>query len=165
MSGLAAGLALGLILAWGLVRSRGTPAVILSDPSGAEVRIGERVLGRTPLVLDRIPLGAGREVTLRLTDHRERSVVLDESGPVLVAQARLESALGPVRIESEPSGAAVILDGEAVGATPLDVPAVRLDVPHRFDLELRGHEADSFIVRPEEAGRVFKRRLVRSTGH
>ena len=62
--------AAGLLTAaalWALVANRGVELSVTSDPSGAEVRIGGKLAGRTPLS-DRITCPQGH--TLRITVHQ-----------------------------------------------------------------------------------------------
>ena len=46
-----------------------------------------------------------------------------------------------------------------MGVTPVKVPGVRLDQPHRFDLAMPGFELDQFVVLPEKDGMRFHRKL------
>jgi serine/threonine protein kinase len=161
--GAVGGLALGIAGAVGFRYLRGPAVVVLSEPAGAAVFAGDEKLGVTPLVLGRlwIPPG-GRSLRLTLDDHRDRTLPLEPTlSSLLRLEAVLPTALGTVRVESDPPGAKVTLDGEEVGQTPLEVPGVRLDRLHRFDLVLRGHELDSFIVRPDDDGTSFTRKLRR----
>jgi serine/threonine protein kinase len=161
--GMAFGLALGIGGAIGFRYLHGPGVVVLSRPSGATVYAGNERLGETPLVLDRlwIPPG-GRSLRLTLDDHRDRALPLEPTLASLVRlEATLPTALGTVRVDSDPPGARVSLDGRVVGETPVEVPGVRLDQLHRFDLVLRGHELDSFIVRPDDDGTTFTRKLRR----
>lgn len=155
-----AGLALGAGATFGVLRSGGPTLVVLSDPPGAEVLIGERSLGTTPLVLGDAPLPAeGGEVLLRLAAHRDATVPVAVEDGIARAEVKLASSLGTFRIESRPPGATVSVDGKEVGVTPVDVEQLTLDKPHRFDLRRRGYELDSFIVVPDEVGPSIQRTL------
>ena len=147
---------------WAFVEASGPTLVVLSEPAGAEVLLGERSLGTTPLVLEAAPVPAeGAEVRLRLADHREEVVKLAGGSRVVRADVALRSALGTFRIESQPAGATLRVDGKVVGETPFDVTDLQLDRPHRFDLEKRGYELDSFIVTPDAQGPSIARKLER----
>ena len=130
-----------------MVRSRPVLSVITS-PAGVTVRVGGRVAGVTggslpedlrPLVPPRFardefsaPLQLGlletgaNEITLeapcrtpsRFTFHA------DEPRDYLPRFVRLRPSTGGLRIESEPSGAEVVLDGEERGVTPLSFSAM-----------------------------------------
>ena len=161
--GAAGGLAVGIGGALGARYLHGPAVVVTSEPAGAGVFLGEERLGVTPLVLDRlwVPPG-GRTLRLALADHRDETRTIEPSLARLVRlEATLPTALGTVRVESEPPGATVRLDGQEVGETPVEIPGVRLDQLHRFDLTRAGFELDSFIVRPDDDGVSFARQLVR----
>lgn len=128
-------------------RSRPVLSVITS-PAGVTVRVGGRVAGVTggslpedlrplvpprfardefsaPLQLGNLETGAN-EITLeapcrtpsRFTFHA------DEARDYLPRFVRLRPSTGGLRIESEPSGATVVLDGEERGVTPLSFSAM-----------------------------------------
>ncbi|MXX84970.1 MAG: PEGA domain-containing protein [Acidobacteria bacterium] len=130
-----------------MVRSRPVLSVITS-PAGVTVRVGGRVAGVTggslpedlrplvpprfardefsaPLQLGNLETGAN-EITLeapcrtpsRFTFHA------DEARDYLPRFVRLRPSTGGLRIESEPSGATVVLDGEERGVTPLSFSAM-----------------------------------------
>ena len=130
-----------------MVRSRPVLSVITS-PAGVTVRVEGRVAGVTggslpedlrplipprfardefsaPLQLGNLETGAN-EITLeapcrtpsRFTFHA------DEARDYLPRFVRLRPSTGGLRIESEPSGAVVVLDGEERGVTPLSFSAM-----------------------------------------
>jgi len=160
------GLALGAAGAFVGQRYFGPPAlVILSHPQGANVVYGDLTLGQTPLILDRSPIPrTGGEVLLQLPGYREHVLPLEEAGGrIFRGEAELVSSLGRLRLESRPSGARVSLNGEAVGTTPLDLEEIDLQQAHRFELELRGYEPDSFIKWPSDPAQRIIRELRRQT--
>ena len=128
-------------------RSRPVLSVITA-PAGVTVRVGGRVVGVTggslpedlrplvpprfareefsaPLQLGNLETGAN-EITLeapcrtpsRFTFHA------DEARDYLPRFVRLRPSTGGLRIESEPSGGTVVLDGEERGVTPLSFSAM-----------------------------------------
>lgn len=131
---------------------RSPPLVVLSEPSGAEVVFDGEALGLTPLILDRSPLPReGAEIQLRLAGFQDAGVRAEsKGGRVLRATASLVSAKGVLRIESRPSGARVLVDGEPAGTTPLDVKDIPLNEAHRIELELKGYQPDSFVRWPHD---------------
>lgn len=156
----AIGLLVGAGATWAVLDHRGPTLVVLSDPPGAEVVIGDETLGTTPLVLERAPVPAeGAEAKLRLALHREAKVQLQGGTSVVRADVKLSSALGTFRVVSDPPGATLRVDGAVVGETPADVDDLQLDRPHRFDLEKRGYEQDSFIITPDAVGPSVTRKL------
>ncbi len=156
------GLAAGIGGTWALLASGGPTLVVLSDPAGAEVIVGERSLGITPLVLEDAPIpDEGAELTLRLALHREATIPVAGGRSVVRAEAKLSSSLGSFRIDSDPPGAELQWNGKVVGHTPFAIEEMVLDKPHRFDLRRKGYELDSFIVTPDEVGPSITRTLVR----
>jgi len=141
--------------------------VVTSEPPGAEVSLDGKPTGLlTPAVLEGVMLSQPHEVELRARDAKTVNVAVQARPGDLVARAhgKLEVAVGAIVIASEPPGARVEVDGKVVGKTPLSVPGVRLDEPHRIDLALEGHDLDQFVVRPEKDGTRFTRRLTPSAG-
>lgn len=155
-----AGLAAGIGGALYMVGTRDPTLVVLSDPPGAEVFLGEMRLGTTPLILEEAKVPeSGASLVLRLADHRDAQVPVVRGDRVARAEATLASSLGTFRIDSDPPGAKLRVDGKEVGETPFDVAAIALDRPHRFDLEKKGYELDSFILTPDQAGPGVRRIL------
>ncbi len=115
-----------------------------SEPPGATVVVREsgRELGRTPLT--RVPLQPGSYTLLfRLPDHDEAvHLVPVAPGDTPRVQVPLTRHVGHVRVESTPSGARILLDGEPRGHTPQvlrDVPTGR----HLLRLEREGFDPDT----------------------
>jgi formylglycine-generating enzyme required for sulfatase activity len=94
---------------------------IESVPAGAEVRLGDEVLGTTPLTAQ-IERGQ-RELELKLEGYKiARVPVTVEAGVAQkLAPVTLVKADGLVEVRSTPSGAAVTVDGRFRGATPLEL--------------------------------------------
>jgi serine/threonine protein kinase len=141
--------------------------VVTSDPPGADVSVdGVRVGQVTPAVVEGLVLSRRHEVALDGAGVRSMTLPIEPLPGKLVRRvhATLETALGALRIESEPAGAVVQVDGRRVGITPVTVLGVRLDERHRIDLVLPGHDVDQFVVLPERDGTRFTRRLGRPGG-
>ena len=107
-----------------------------SRPAGAEVFLDGTPLGRTPL---RQVVVKGRADTLHLEkpDYLPLDVRLKAGDRDL--SLRLVPAPFDVAVASEPPGAAVFLDGEAKGRTPLSVQ-VPGEGTHQLRLLLEGHQ-------------------------
>ncbi|MBK9516454.1 MAG: serine/threonine protein kinase [Anaeromyxobacter sp.] len=157
------GAAAGAAGAWfGAPWLRPGALIVTSLPPGADVALDGLPTGqRTPAVLEGLPLARPHEVTLSGPALRETTVAVRPSpGQVAVrVHATLASTLGTLTVESVPPGAAVRLDDVARGTTPLSIPGVRLDLRHRIDLELAGHEIDQVVVLPEKDGALVRRTL------
>ena len=107
-----------------------------SVPSGAEVLVGGALRGRTPLTVE---LSPGIEHDISITragyDSAQRRVYA-EADKTTVLTVRLAPRLVKVRVEGEPAGAAVLVDGEQLGTAPVDLqlPAAR----HRVEVRKAG---------------------------
>jgi serine/threonine protein kinase len=140
------------------------PGVLLvtSNPSGAQVAVDGRAAPTpTPAIVEGLALAQPHTVVVTAPDRKAVTLALEpELGKIVRhVHADLPDALGAVTVESEPSGAQVLLDERPAGVTPLTIHNVRLDERHRFDLALPGHELDQFVVLPEKDGQRFHRRL------
>jgi formylglycine-generating enzyme required for sulfatase activity len=116
------------------------PVSFSSDPSGASVSVDGRAIGQTPLTVD---LTSGsRAVAVTLAGHRQagRTIAVVAEQPLTVPTFRLEPLPGRLRLTSEPAGAAVRMDGEFRGETPLEID-VTPRRPHALRLTKAGHEA------------------------
>ena len=134
-------------LEWELERT-GPVLSVITSPSGATVRVGGRVAGVTagdlpeslralapprfaeeefsaPLMVGGLTLGP-HEITLEASCRRPARFVFhaDEPRDYLPRFIRLRPSTGGLRIESEPSGGRVLLDGEDRGVAPLSFSAM-----------------------------------------
>lgn len=119
-------------------------AEIQTVPDGAQVWYQGRQLGVTPL---RTEFAVGsHEVELRYR-NTTRTVVLDVTpGNTFVQRVEWGAprAVGKLRIESDPSGAVVMIDGRPRGATPLtadDLVAGR----HTVDVTMNGNTVQEAV--------------------
>ena len=147
-----------LALSWELDRV-GPVLSVITAPAGVTVRVDGRVAGLTggalpedlrpavpprfadevfsaPLMLSGLTLGA-HDITLEAPCRRPSRFVFhaDEPRDYLPRFVRLRPSTGGLRIESEPSGGRVWLDGEERGVTPLSFSAMcsgehRVDIRH-----------------------------------
>ncbi len=95
------------------------PITLSSDPAGAEVLVDGTVAGATPLVME---LGAGeRRVEVRLRGYNAWADVVSvfANQPQTLPLVELTEADGRVELITEPAGAAVSVNGEYRGRTPL----------------------------------------------
>lgn len=128
---------------------------IETTPPGLEVAIGGEPKGRTPLTLTlapgtyRVQVGGGAQ-------RREIEATL-VAGRSLVERLEMASAaIGSLRVETEPSGLPVLVDGKARGTSPLlvsDLPPGKHEVvidrdrdPVRRTVSVRPNETVSLIV-------------------
>lgn len=119
-----------------------------SEPSGAEVVLDGRVLGRTPLLAAEIPDGS-HEVVVRRKGYQSGHLtvqVLPDLTTRRQLQLRRLGASGELRVTSEPAGAQVLLDGRPVGRTPLHLRRVAPG-DHRVVLRRPGYRDGTRTVR------------------
>ena len=93
---------------------------IHSEPSGAKVSLDGNPVGDTPLTLFPIPYGPHRIRMDRVgyEPHEEQvQVKTNQKVRILVA---LKKRVGEVRVETEPPGAQVYLDGKSAGVSPYE---------------------------------------------
>jgi formylglycine-generating enzyme required for sulfatase activity len=116
------------------------PVSFSSDPPGASVRVDGAEVGHTPLTVD---LSSGsRAVALALAGHRPagRTIEVVAERPLTVPAFRLEPLPGRLRLASDPAGAAVRVDGEFRGETPVEID-VAPGRAHAVRLTKAGHDA------------------------
>lgn len=115
------------------------PVAFRSRPAGAEIRVDGVMLGRTPQTVD---ISAGEHVLeLVLAGYqtwRDRFSVRPNE-PLNLAEIRLQAARGNLQLRSKPTGAAVTLNGEFRGQTPLDL-SLAPDRTHQLRLSAPGHQ-------------------------
>gem|GEM_PF-3273955 len=112
---------------------------ILSIPSGTQVFIDGGYIGITPLRTRRIPAGS-HQLRLAKEKHKDKlSAVVVERGQEKEANIRLLPVKGSIAVASDPPGAAIYLDGESKGNTPLFIYGVMVG-QHLLRLVKAGYE-------------------------
>jgi hypothetical protein len=99
------------------VSFKGGSLRLASEPSGATVKQGNAVLGKTPLVLPSLPPGE-----CKLTLEYPSWPVVSLQTTITVDGETTETVRlphGKLTVESSPPGATVLLGGKAAGQTPL----------------------------------------------
>jgi len=148
------------------------PGLVTVDTGGVEavLSVDGREVGPTPGPYE---LAAGmRELLLRAPRYEDQRLTLDVAGgrePQTVA-VTLEPAFAGVTVESIPSGAAVSLDGEAIGVTPLeatlDAGRYTLAIEHpgyrRFESPVTVKPGEPLRIGPVELGLPDGRLSVRT---
>lgn len=112
---------------------------IASEPEGARVFLDGEPVGSTPTELAAVQTGE-HEVRLTLAGHamvRETLTVKPEDD-VQSFSFRLRSLAGNLRIETDPPGALVSVDGQERGRTPVAVTGLAIG-QHQVSLNMEGH--------------------------
>ncbi len=94
---------------------------ITSKPVGADVYLGDIKAGTTSPAFQKVNLQAGSRLRITLKMNMYHDVAFDvdlKPGVMKFEGVELKPAYGKLVIESEPSGAKVLIGGEKVGVTP-----------------------------------------------
>lgn len=127
-----------LVPAWAVLE-------VLSEPSGAEVRIGDERRGVTPLKLE---LGAGsHHVTLRHAGYADwvSDVQIEANRPQTLGPVRLGLPDARLVVNSRPAGASLSVGGAYRGRTPVEI-VVRPETPLPIVLARDGYESATSSV-------------------
>ena len=122
--------------------------VVTSRPAGADVSIGGRYRGRTPVTVS-VPPGMPQDVLLTLAGHAPASQAVSvESRAERRLAVDLRAILGEVRIQGEPADAILFVDGASRGPAnqTLSLPAA----PHVIEVRKSGLEPYRATVTPQE---------------
>jgi serine/threonine protein kinase/N-acetylmuramoyl-L-alanine amidase len=129
--------------------------IVTSEPSGAEVVEGEKVLGKTPW--EGSPRSVGEQIELSLRKDGYDRVELKgeiEFGKTLQIDGKMRPSLQSILVTSEPSGAEVWEGDKALGKTPLnrtEAPGTEL----KLDIRLVGHH-DAKVIGTVKVGEPLK---------
>lgn len=118
------------------------PVTVMSEPAGADVLIDGELVGVSPLETELE--GGSYDIELRLRGHnawRDRLEVA-ANVPLTLPTVTMQQADGRVRLVSEPEDAAVSVNDEFAGRTPLDL-RLRPGPTHRIVLTKPGFETVS----------------------
>lgn len=114
---------------------------IRTEAPGAEVRVNGALVGRTPIALE-VPVGRAYEVEVRRGDRAQRMRAELKEPITLPLTFRLDDQRTWFEVSSEPSDAAVYIEDEYIGQTPIrrhrvpeGVWRVRLVHPERGSIE------------------------------
>ena len=140
--------------------------LVQSRPAGADVSIGGRYRGRTPLTVGVAP-GMPQEVLLTLAGYAPatQSVTVESRAERRLA-VDLRAVLGDVRVTGEPADAILYVDGASRGAANQTLSLS--SAPHVFEVRKERPRAlprDDHAARgPDPGGRVFAEDGERSEG-
>ncbi len=107
--------------------SDGCSARVVTEPSEAKVSWRGQTLGKSPLANAKIPCGAG---VLTIVHERYQSLtreVTAEAGTPLAVSERLHRPPATLIVASSPPGAAISVNGLALGGAPRRLPTARYE--------------------------------------
>ena len=120
---------------------------VVTDPPGAEALLNGVPQGRTPLKNLQVPGNSSQELVLRLKDYMEWTQTLDKETPLPVV-IKLDPLTTSVRINTNPPGAEVLINGNRVGVTPIPKVAIPTEGEQRLVLRLKNHQEWQGVLRP-----------------
>ena len=130
-----------------------------STPSGATVYISGERKGVTPFQSDRMPSDV-YNVRLELSNHityQDRIIVEDDKTTTVDQQ--LEKSVGDIFLQSNPSGATVMINGEPRGETPIRLSNQRPgDYQVRVSMPL--YLTEEFVLNLEKGKSVERKVLL-----
>ncbi len=114
-----------------------------TTPAGAAISVNGEAKGPSPLDLTGLPVG-NYEVRAELRGYEaktETATIVDGAleSQVKLALTRMAPSTGTVEVVSDPAGAAVTIDGNRAGETPVTDLKLRPG-PHKVELVADGHE-------------------------
>ena len=122
---------------------------VLTDPPGASITVDGDFRGGTPATLEVSPDRAHRVVVARAGyESQERSITLGRGAEQSI-NIRLEPRLGTIRVLSRPQGAAVLVNGQPAGQTPIDLQLPATE--HELELQREGYVSQQRKVVPQPA--------------
>jgi hypothetical protein len=125
--------------------------LIHSTPMGSDVQIDGAFRGKTPLLVPDLPIGRYRvQVAKPGHSSREVELIVKDRVPVKLDVSLLSTA-STLAISSEPSGAALTVDGIGKGTTPCTLDDV-VAGDHVIEVSLEGYDPFRQTVRTQ-AGR------------
>ena len=136
--------------------------VVRSNPAGADVSIGGRYRGRTPLSVAVAP-GLSQEVLVaRMGYAPVTQMVSVESATERAISLNLKPVLGEIRVHGDPADAVLFVDGASRGPANqvLSLPAA----PHLIEVRKAGLESFKATVTPQSGAPQLIEYALKSAG-
>jgi hypothetical protein len=135
-----------------VLRPLAATLIVTSVPAGATLYLDGKELGPTPVPLTQLPPGSEHKVRLAKNGYNdlEDKVVAPEPGAKTTAQFALVHAaeLSTIRIESDPSGAEILQNGEPLAGvkTPVAEQMLQVGRSYSFTMRLAGYMPETVTV-------------------
>ncbi len=138
-------------------RVQNATLTVSSVPSGASVYLDGIYRGKTPVTLTTNP--GTHSLKLSLSGYKTRVVTVTlQSGQRKSLSFRLQptTQYGTLKINSNPQGAKVYVDGTYKGTTPLSIPSIRAGT-HSVKIKMTGFEtwSESVYVSPNSISQIY----------
>ncbi|MCF8232777.1 MAG: PEGA domain-containing protein [Bacteroidales bacterium] len=125
---------------------------ITADPQQAEIFLDGKSLGTAPVSRRKIESGKHTLRAEYALYHTKTKEITIEDGDDKAISLTLDPAFGSLKVESEPKGADVFLDGEKVGTTPYADEKIASGVYElRVTKKLWNEETEQVIIQDEQA--------------
>jgi hypothetical protein len=130
---------------------RDTPTVtstiisVDSTPTGATVYYdGQKLDEKTPMRIDQVPVGTKHKLRFELGHYKPitQDVDVPQNGTEARALAILERQKGKIRVDSQPTGAEIRLNGnsEVRGRTPMTLSDMDMETIKSIELRLKDYQ-------------------------
>ncbi|HSS02755.1 MAG TPA: protein kinase [Kofleriaceae bacterium] len=116
---------------------------ITSVPAGADVLFeGTRLRDKTPLTIDKVPVGTRPTIRLELAHYGPYEEILDipRRGAEVKRTIQLMAITGKIVIDSVPAGAEIHINGRMRGRTPTTINDVDMDSAKVLELRLKDYQ-------------------------
>jgi hypothetical protein len=112
-----------------------TAAVIIkTEPPGATLSSGKRIIGQTPIAMQNIPLGAHTySLSKPGCSPREITVLIEDERPQIISE-NMKSNIGSLTVKTNPADANIFLNDVPRGKTPAVLKIERGDYNLRIQL-------------------------------
>ncbi len=115
-----------------------------SVPAGAEVTFdGTRLTEKTPVNVDGVPVGSRHDVKVELARHKpytDSEVDVPKKGGDVQVMALLKPVTGKIKINSQPGGADIYINGQPRGRSPTTLNDVDMDSSKKIELRLKDYQ-------------------------
>ncbi|MCP4413963.1 MAG: PEGA domain-containing protein, partial [Gammaproteobacteria bacterium] len=112
---------------------------INSEPTNANVSIDGKVVGKTPATISDLNPGT-YNVEVKIDDHidwKESVEILSNNETTISAELNIKT--GTVCVNSKPTGAKVLIEGNEVGNTPVTKPDLKPGIQN-VEIQMEGYE-------------------------
>lgn len=116
---------------------------IESVPAGAEITYdGTRLTDKTPYTIENVPVGSRHEVKVELPRYKAYSDTVDipKTGGEVPVMALLKPVTGKLKINSQPGGAEIWINGTNRGRTPTTLNDIDMEASKKLELRLKDYE-------------------------
>jgi hypothetical protein len=137
------------------------PVEFMTDPEGAGVWVDGKLAGTTPLQTSfSWPKHLlSRQIEFRLDGYFPEVRTISRSTAILAVQMQDASDMMAFRIETDPPGAALEVNGRQAGITPLEIRVSAKEARHLVRATLAGYRAEEVVVERNRKGEPVKLKL------